>query len=146
MLHFYNGIYCTWDKKNNTSQCRKWNSIMWKSVKLYQLWSEIMKENPQNIKHSSDLRSWLSLYIQYKGMYLKTLSLKSSLLQCVFIKLCLDKKEHSVCTINWVFGELPVFTIWVISLLCMTNDFKFKANYGLCYVSYFIEAEWNTLI
>ena len=28
----------------------------------------------------------------------------------------------------------------------MINDFKFKAYYGLCYVSYFIEAEWNTLI
>jgi len=41
---------------------------------------------------------------------------------------------------------MTVFTIWVISLLCMINDFKFKAYYYLCNVSYYIEAEWNPLI
>ena len=33
----------------------------------------------------------------------------------------------------------PVFTISVISLLCLINEFKFKATYWLFYVSYYIE-------
>ena len=31
-LHFYNGIYYAWDKKSNTSQCNKWNSIIFKTT------------------------------------------------------------------------------------------------------------------
>jgi len=31
-LHFYDGIYYEWHKNTCTSQCRKWNSIICKSV------------------------------------------------------------------------------------------------------------------
>ena len=41
-------------------------------------------------------------------------------------------REYLFLTINWVY----VFTIWVISLLCMKHYSKFKAHYCLCYVSF----------
>jgi len=55
-----------------------------------------------------------------------------------------DKKQTFV-TYNQFSHKLSVFTIWVISLLCIINDFTFKAYHCLCHVSFFIEAEWNTL-
>jgi len=46
-LHFYIGIYYAWDNNNNASQYRQWNSIMFKRVKLYTLWSEFIKKSKQ---------------------------------------------------------------------------------------------------
>ena len=46
-------------------------------------------------------------------------------------------------TINWVFDKMSVFTIWVISQLCLINEFKFKAQYWLCFVTYCIELEYT---
>jgi len=40
-LHVYNGIYYTLDKNISTAHCRKWNSIMCRDVKLYQLGSKL---------------------------------------------------------------------------------------------------------
>jgi len=45
IVYTCNGIYFTWDKNTCTSQCRKWNSIMCRDVKLYQLGSKFIKKN-----------------------------------------------------------------------------------------------------
>jgi len=82
-------------------------------------------------------------------------TIKSSFLHCVFIKhFSYDIKfpsNNSKKTI-WSFQsieflinclfllyELSPYYAWYITLNI------FKANYCLCYVSYFIEAVWNTL-
>ena len=40
----YNGIYYTLNKNTWTSQCRKWNSIICRDGKLYQLGSKFIKK------------------------------------------------------------------------------------------------------
>ena len=41
----YNGINYTWNKNTCTSQCRKWNSIICRDVKLYQFIKKIQKKS-----------------------------------------------------------------------------------------------------
>ena len=60
----YNGIYYTWDKNTCTSQCRKWNSIMCRDVKPYQLRSKFIQKKEKIAYDLSDLRSWIPLHIQ----------------------------------------------------------------------------------
>ena len=38
------------EKKTNTSQCKKWNSITCKSGKLYQLGREFIQQNKNTIR------------------------------------------------------------------------------------------------
>ena len=53
-----------------------------------------------------------------------------------------QQKEHCFCFLQSIEC---IVTIWVISLLCMIDDFEFKAYHCLCYVFYIIAAKWNTL-
>ena len=62
-LHFYNGIYYTWETNTDAesgiqSFVRLLNSIRW-GVSL-------SKERNKS-QDLSDLKSWIQLYIQYKG-------------------------------------------------------------------------------
>ena len=81
-----------------SSQYRKWNLIMYKNVKLYQLWSKFIKKKIKNHR--------IPCYNIQKQV---------EVIKDVF----LSWQKF------WAFDELFVFTIWVISQLCMINDFTF---------------------
>ena len=59
----YNGIYYTWYKNTCTSQYRKWNSIMCRDVKRYQLESKFIKKIQKKAYNLPDLRPWIPLHI-----------------------------------------------------------------------------------
>ena len=129
-------------------QCREWNSIMCRDVKLDQLGSKIMKEYPPKIIGSFWVKVMNSPIYSIQREVIKEFEyLKSQLylLHCVFIKNLLFFLSFSQMT---AIRKVCLYKQWsleyvfiksVISLLCMIHDFRFKAYYCLCFVSYFKE-------
>ena len=60
-----------YEKKTCTSQCRKWNSIMCRDVKRYQLGSELIKETQKQFIGSS----------RFKVMYFPIYSLQMEVIK-----------------------------------------------------------------
>ena len=71
MLHFYNVIYYAWGKNTYmyTSQCSRWNSIMCKSVKLYQLLIDFKKQ-----QHSRNFQMFVVVLCNHPHLVLKSVS------------------------------------------------------------------------
>jgi len=63
-LHVYNGVYFAWAK---TPVPTNTGSEIQSFVGMLNLESKFIKENPKRKQDRSDLRSWIPLYIQYKG-------------------------------------------------------------------------------
>ena len=59
--------YYARDKNTCTSQCRQWNSIILEMLNFISWGVSFKKKIKMKSQDLSDLRSWIPLYIQYKG-------------------------------------------------------------------------------